>query len=72
MTAPKRTRQTTAVTAIAKCSEGEQVSPDTLTTLDGVKARLEQLKHENQRLKLMVAELSLRNEALKRVMAKKY
>jgi beta-phosphoglucomutase-like phosphatase (HAD superfamily) len=72
MTTPKRTRQTTAVTAIANCSDGEHASAEKLTTLDGVKARLEQLKQENQRLKLLVAELSLRNEALKRVMAKKY
>lgn len=37
-----------------------------------LEARCAQLEVENQRLKLLVADLSLRNEALKLVVAKKF
>lgn len=44
-------------------------SPDALADLQ---ARCAQLEDENRRLKLLVADLSLRNEALKLVVAKKW
>lgn len=47
-------------------------APARPATLAEVEARCAQLEDENRRLKLLVADLSLRNEALKLVVAKKW
>lgn len=47
-------------------------APPKPAALAEVEARCAQLEDENRRLKLLVADLSLRNEALKLVVAKKW